>query len=132
MSILRGDASEVYKMAADLSQVGAKSVPAARAAMGAAGELVAKAWRNNVVRESPASDTAIPHYPDSIDSELVFDVSGISVDIGPNKDKRQGKLGHIIEFGSETSPPHMHGLRALSDNEAQVERVLDQGINPLF
>lgn len=131
MSILRSDASEVYRLSTSLAQVGPKSVPTARAAMLAAGEVVAKAWRNNVLRESDAG-SSIPHYPDSIDSELVFDVTGISVDVGPNKAKKQGSLGHLLEFGTETSPPHLHGLRALTDNEARVERVLDEGVNSLF
>lgn len=131
MTLIRGDASEVYKLAADLAQVGPKSVPVMRAGMQAAGEVVAKAWRNNVLRDSDGN-TAIPHYPESIDAELSFSVRSVDVEVGPNKDKRQGKLGHIIEFGSETSPPHLHGLRAVTDNEARIERALGQALDPLF
>lgn len=131
MSVFRGDASEVFALANSLAGVGAKSVPAARAGMALAGEAVAKSWRNAVLSASDG-DSTIPHYPDAIDSELVFDIRGVSVDIGPNKAKKQGSLGHLIEFGTETSPPHLHGLAAVTSNEALAERVLDQAIHPLF
>jgi hypothetical protein len=131
VSTVRGDASEFYDLANDLSQVDAKTVPLARAAMLAAGEVVAKAWRNNILSESAAS-TSIPHYPESIDAELTFSIRAITVEVGPNKAKKQGSLGHLIELGTETSPPHLHGLRAMTDNEANVERALDQGLNSLF
>lgn len=130
--MIHGDASEVYKLAADLSTVSPKSIPAARAAMLVAGEAVAKTWRNNVVSESGTTDTAIPHYPDSITAELTFSITGISVEVGPDKAKKQGPLGHLIERGSQTSPPHLHGLRALTANEGKVEKLLNHGLDPLF
>ncbi|MBA3781184.1 MAG: hypothetical protein H0X12_04930, partial [Nocardioides sp.] len=80
MSIFRGDASEVYKLATDLSAVGAKSIPALRGGMLAAGKAFETAWRNDAAR---LHDTHAQFYPDSIDSELVFDIRGVSVDVGP-------------------------------------------------
>lgn len=129
MSIFRGDASEIYKLAADLSAVGAKSIPALRGGMTAAGELVERAWRNNAIVTSGEHGK---HYPDSIDSELVFNLSGVSVDIGPNSAKKQGSMGRGFEFGSINQPPHLDGARALSDNEAAVERVIANTVDPLF
>lgn len=129
MSILRGDASEIYKLAADLSGVGAKSIPALRAGMAEAGKTVERAWRNNAIQTSGEHGK---HYPDSIDSELVFNLSGVSVDIGPNAAKKQGSMGAGFEFGSMNQPPHLDGARALSDNEAQVERVIANTLDPLF
>jgi hypothetical protein len=131
VSVFRGDASEVYKLATDLSQVGAKSVPVVRAAMLVAGEAVAKSWRNNVI-SGGGSESSIPHYPDAIEAELAFSIGSVTVDVGPSKSKKQGPLGHLIEFGTETSPPHLHGLRAVTANEGKVEQLLDRGLNPLF
>jgi hypothetical protein len=33
------------------------------------------------------------YYPDSIDSELVFDTGGVSVDVGPNSRQAPGRHG---------------------------------------
>lgn len=129
MSIFRGDASEIYKLAADLSGVGAKSVPALRGGMSQAGKVVERAWRNNAIQTSGEHGK---HYPDSIDSELVFNLTGVSVDVGPNAAKKQGSMGKGFEFGSVNQPPHLDGARALSDNEAAVERVIANTLDPLF
>lgn len=129
MSIFRGDASEIYKLAADLSGVGAKSIPALRGGMAEAGKVVERAWRNNAIQTSGEHGK---HYPDSIDSELVFNLTGVSVDVGPNAAKKQGRMGKGFEFGSRNQPPHLDGARALSDNEAQVERVIANTLDPLF
>ena len=129
MPVFRGDASEVYALANDLSQVGAKSVPAVRSGMTAAGKVVTNAWRNNAIRTSGEHGR---YYPDSIDSELVFDLGGVSVDIGPNEGKKQGKLGKPLEFGGRRSPAHLDGFKAVEANHATVERALDQALYPLF
>lgn len=129
MSLLSGDASEVYRLAADLSKVGPKTVPAAREVMAATGEAFAAEWRNN------ARETSGQHgkwYPDSIDSELVFDVGGVSVDVGPNKSKKQGAMGRGFEFGSKNQPPHLDGLRALDGMQVRAERMMDAAIGHLF
>lgn len=129
MSIFRGDASEIYRLAGDLSQVTAKMVPALRATMGAAGEAFANDWRDN------ARETSGIHgkwYPDSIDSELVFNATGVSVDVGPNAAKKQGSMGRGFEFGSENQPPHLDGLRALDGAQQRVERMVDATIGHLL
>ncbi len=129
MSFFRGDASEIYDLAADMSAVTAKMVPALREGMADAGEIVERAWRNNAIQTSGEHGK---HYPDSIDSELVFDLTGVSVDIGPNSAKKQGPMGAGFEFGSENQPPHLDGARAMEANESQVERRVAQAMDPLF
>lgn len=127
--MIRGDASEVYALAADLSQVGAKSVPAVRGVMGEAGDAFAREWAANA-RETSGEHGK--HYPDSIDAELVFDVSGVSVDVGPNSAKKQGSMGRGFEFGSVNQPPHLDGLRALDGLQVRAERMVDSAIGHLF
>lgn len=129
MSPIRGDASDIYRLAADLSSVAARSVPALGAGMAEAGRTVERAWRNNAVATSGVHGK---HYPDSIDSEVAFGPDGISVDIGPNASKPQGSMGAGFEFGSINQPPHLDGARALADNEAQVELRIAQALDPLF
>lgn len=129
MSLFRGDASDFYALAADLSGVGAKAVPALRGGMALAGKTVERAWRNNAVATSGEHGK---HYPDSIDSELVFDLGGVSVDVGPNASKPQGSMGKGFEFGSVNQPPHLDGAKALAANEAAVEKVVAQALESLF
>jgi hypothetical protein len=118
-----GDASEVYHLAADLSGVTAKMVPALRAGMQGAGEAFADQWRSNA--EATSGEHGV-HYPASISAELVFDVGGVSVDVGPESGKPQG--GMSFEFGSRNQPPHLDGLRAMTFVEPRVERIVDAAV----
>lgn len=127
--MIRGDASEVYTLANDLEQVGRRTVPAVRAGMSAVGELMAKAARNNAIQ---TSGVHAKHYPDSWDSELTFSIATVTVEFGPNVDKKQGILGRALEFGGRRSPAHLDGAKALSANEHRAEVVLDQYVHPLF
>ena len=129
MSIFRGDASEIYRLAGDLSGVGRKAVPALRGTMLAAGEAFAQEWSANA-RETSGSHGV--HYPDSIDSELVFNLSGVSVDVGPNAAKKQGSMGRGFEFGSENQPPHLDGLRALDGMQQRTEKMVDAAIGHII
>ncbi len=129
MSFFRGDASEVYRLANDMSAVGAKAVPALRSTMAAAGEAFAQQWSSNARATSGEHGK---HYPDSIDSELVFDLSGVSVDVGPNSGKPQGSMGRGFEFGSVNQPPHLDGLRALDSMGERAEKMVDATIGHLL
>jgi hypothetical protein len=129
VSVFRGDASEVYKLAADLSAVGAKTVPAVRGVMAEVGEAFAREWSANAVETSGEHGK---HYPASIDSELAFDLRGVSVDVGPNRDKPQGSMGRGFEFGSVNQPPHLDGLRALDGMQMRAERAMDTTVGFLF
>lgn len=129
MSIFRGDASEIYALAADLSAVPAKVVPALRGSMTEVGSAFAAEWRRNA---EETSGTHGKHYPKSIDSGLVFDLTGVSVDVGPNNAKRQGRMGKGFEFGSQNQPPHLDGLRALDGHQKRAERVIDSTIGFLL
>jgi hypothetical protein len=122
VSVFRGDASEVYTLAASLAGVGAKMVPALRGSMLEVGNSFAREWHDNAVETSGEHGK---HYPKSIDAELVFDLSGISVDVGPNTSKPQGKMGRGFEFGSKNQPPHLDGLRALDGHQKRAEKVIE-------
>ena len=127
--MIRGEASEVYRLAGDLSQIGFRTVPALREAMAGVGEAFAKEWADNA-RET--SGTHGKHYPDSIDSELTFSVRGVTVEAGPNISKKQGRMGQGFEFGSENQPPHLDGLRALDGMQKRAEAIIDATVGHLF
>lgn len=129
MSIIRGDASEIYELARDFTQISARAIPAARTAMQAGGKAFETAWRNDA---HALHDSHAKFYPDSIDSELTFSVSSINVDVGPNTAKKQGFLGKILEFGGERSPAYMTGLKALDRSEAAIEKAVTNSVDSLF
>ncbi|MFT3871066.1 MAG: hypothetical protein QM714_00235 [Nocardioides sp.] len=129
MGFFRGDASEVYALASDLAQIGAESVPAMRGVIDDAGQALAKEWQSNARATSGAHGV---HYPDSISAELVFGMTNIAVDVGPEAALPQGSMGRGFEYGSINSPPHLDGLRALDGMQGRVERMTDAAIGHLF
>lgn len=129
MSLFRGDASDFYALASDLTDVSAKAVPALRSAMAQGGQAFAQQWAANA---TATSGTHGKHYPKSIDSELVFNLGGVSVDVGPNAAKKQGGMGKGFEFGSENQPPHLDGAKALTAIEPVVEELVASVIAGTF
>ena len=127
--MIRGEASQVYRMAGDLNQIGFRTVPALRSAMAGVGEAFAKEWADNA-RETSGEHGK--HYPNSIDSELVFSVRSVDVEVGPNRSKKQGSMGRGFEFGSQNQPPHLDGLRALDGMQARAERIIDATMGHVF
>lgn len=71
---------------------------------------VKNAWRSN------AMATAGRHarrYPYTIGYDVTPMPGGATAEIGPDKGKKQGALGNLLEFGSSNNPPHNDGGRAL-------------------
>jgi hypothetical protein len=129
VSMFRGDASDIFRLSDELADIGAKTVPVMRAAMKEAGDVVAAQWRANATRTAGQHGK---HYPKSITADLMFDLRGVSVDIGPDSSKKQGGMGRGFEFGSINQPPHLDGIRALDAKEAAVERIVEAAVSPLF
>jgi hypothetical protein len=106
-----------------------RGLPALRGVMAEAGTALANDWRDN------ARETSGQHgkyYPDSISSELIFDLGGVSVDVGPDSSRKQGGMGKGFEFGSENQPPHLDGVRALDGIQARAEAMIDATVGHLF
>lgn len=57
-----------------------------------------------------------PRYPNSIDYDLYVTGRGAIADVGANKDKPQGALGNLIEYGSVNNAPRPH-IRPAADEE---------------
>lgn len=129
MTVFNGDASEVFALAAELTAVGPKSVPAMRGVMQEAGDALAKDWAANAAATSGEHGK---HYPGSIDAELRAGFGSISVEAGPNAGKPQGSMGRGFEFGSMNQPPHLDGIRALDGIQGRAERMVDAAMGHLF
>lgn len=106
-------ADEIRRLAADLSGVSAKMVKPMRAVFKEIGDETAKRWKANAVA---TSGDAARYYPASITVDLTFSTN-LTVEIGPDRNRKQGKLGPVLEFGSPTSPPHLDGLKAVTQME---------------
>jgi len=88
---------------------------------------VKKGWAHNA---EASSGKHAPAYPASINYDLSLGAAllgRIEAVIGPDKSKRQGALGNLLEFGSANNAPHNDGGRALRSEapafEAEVAKT---------
>lgn len=66
----------------------------------------------------------IPVLPYAIGYDVEANGVGASAEIGPDKDKKQGPLGNLIEFGSVNNSPIPGGLPALQAEGPRFEKAL--------
>jgi hypothetical protein len=73
-----------------------------------------------------------PHYPESITYDVRHTGRGdIDAEIGPDKDRRQGALGNIFEYGTSKNAPLAHLGPALDLETPRLVRAfaeLDDGL----
>lgn len=81
----------------------------------------------NIKRDASKRVTGLKHapaYPRSISYETRRTPLQFSAEIGPDKDRRQGALGNILEYGTVKNPPRPH-MRPAADAELpRFERAL--------
>jgi hypothetical protein len=66
-----------------------------------------------------------PAYPRSITYDLYQSLRGPSAIIGPDKSRRQGALGNLLEYGSIKNPPHPHMGPAGEAEEPRFAKALE-------
>ena len=125
--MIKGDASEILALAVGLQQAGVRAGAAIREPVLTAGEMIATVWRTGARMSSGKHGI---HYPDAISAELVFDLGGVAVDIGPESGKPQG--GMSFEHGSRNQPPHLDGLKALAAGEAPAGQMIGDAVEALI
>ena len=70
----------------------------------------------------------IPHLPNAISYDVYRRGDFVGSEIGPDKDKRQGPLGSLVEFGSINNAPIPGGVPALELEEPRfVDAMADLG-----
>lgn len=67
-----------------------------------------------------------PHYPRAIGYDTAISGTTVSAEIGPDKNKRQGALGNILEYGTSNNAPLAHLGPALDYEAPNLERYLGQ------
>lgn len=118
------DTSDVTRLAVELAGVGARAVPA----LGVVVERTAKGVRDDM-RRVARGHARFRSFPSSI----THDVRGLSAEIGPDKNKRQGALGNILYFGTaKTGPVLEHPSaalgRAVPGLEAALAAIVEQSL----
>jgi hypothetical protein len=119
--------SDLRTLAHDLAAAAVKVQAEALAITEHAAVNVKNGWRAN----AGSSALHAPSYPASISYDLVpgEGIKGNPVfEVGPDKTKRQGALGNLIEFGSVHNPPHNDGGRALADEGPKFEAAIDSAV----
>ncbi|MFI1197697.1 hypothetical protein ACH4T9_31175 [Micromonospora sp. NPDC020750] len=82
----------------------------------------------DTAREFASGLAHAPDYPKAI----TYDIddrgvgAGVSAEIGPNKDRRQGPLGNILEYGTIKNPPYAHLGPALDIWTPDLEKGLEK------
>lgn len=121
----------------DLTELQALSaaVEASEAMLAAEGAAIVKRGAQNVKVgwQANAQSGAGAHarlYPASISYDVTQAPGIIEAEIGPDKDRTQGPLGNILEFGTSTQAGHNDGGQALDDEEprfiAQAEALAER------
>lgn len=122
------DTSEIDRLAADLGEVPAKAGRFLRAAV----EVTSRHIKDDE-REDSKGLAHAPAYPYSVGYDIKilhgFGVSVIQSEIGPDKDRRQGALGNLLEYGSINNPPKAFGKKALQRNEADFQRGIERALD---
>jgi len=66
-----------------------------------------------------------PAYPSTITYDTSQGWRGPEAEIGPDKRRRQGALGNLIEFGSVHNPPRPHMIPAADAELPRFERHME-------
>lgn len=133
---IKFDTSELSKLAADIGKAPSRSGRTLRQAI----EVTATKVRNSAREKSSGLEHA-PAFPASITYDIGANHSllretlggggadSIVAEIGPDKDRPQGALGNLLEYGSINNPPRgiMHG--ALQENEADFEKGVTKAVD---
>lgn len=117
------DSSELNYLAADLGEVARGIIPNVTTAVTVTARHVKDAWRDKL----KGSETlpGLPHAVTyDVDKNTVFGVDVIRAEIGFAKDRNQGRLGNISEFGTPSAPSALRGYghAALEENQEDFER----------
>jgi hypothetical protein len=70
----------------------------------------------------------LPMYARSISYDTWFAGSSVTSEIGPDKDKPQGPLGNLLEYGTGDTPPIPHLGPALDAEEPRFLRAIEDAV----
>lgn len=89
---------------------------------------VVKKGANNIKEDAikrVSGHPHIPRYPATITYDLTYGLGVIEAQIGPDKDRKTGALGNIIEFGTVKNAPLPHLTPAFREEEPRFIAALE-------
>jgi hypothetical protein len=120
------DASDLYKLAADLGEAPNNAGPFLGKALGITSLKIKRAWAEKV---GPSLHPALPYAIDyTVKGSAGKGGSVMEAEIGFNKTRFVGALGNISEYGTLYHPPRGFGAAALHENEDDFEKGIDLAI----
>jgi len=113
------DTSQLRALAVDLGRIPAKVAPAAVAVVSKGALNVKTDWaqRWSGLAHAPMVDEAVTY------DILTGPLGVISAEVGPDKDRPQGALGNLLEFGSVHNAPAPGGLPAAEAEAPRFEQA---------
>lgn len=113
------DTSQLRQWATDLGEAAEDVVPEIR-------KVVEKGLLNikNGARRRISGHPSAPYYPASIDYDIRQSGTSVEGEVGPNKNRRQGALGNLLEFGSVNNAPIPHMAPATDAELPKLEKHL--------
>lgn len=139
------DNSDFSKLAADLGNAPRTAGPFLAQAIEVTARNVKDTWRDNAkgMPHAPAFPYSITYdvgvgYDQSVGQAVSSLLTGgistargttLRAEIGPDKNRAQGALGNLIEYGSVNNSPMGLGHGALQANEADFEKGVEKAID---
>lgn len=115
--------AEVVALAGSMTGVAGRLKPAMRAVTAKGALNIKNAARDAIL--SQVQRKYVKAYPNSITYDITQSSgSFVSAEIGPDKNKRQGALGNLLEFGSPHSPPLPHLVPAWEAEQEPYARFM--------
>lgn len=118
------DMTQVKALAADLGEVGARLRPVMRATISKGALNIKNAAKQAIIDQSRG--IFVKQYPYSITYDVTVTGNTVTAEIGPDKDKPQGALGNLLEYGTSKKPPYPHLNPALDAEEEPTVTWLGQ------
>lgn len=114
----------------DTAELAAVADILARAATAAPGDVRAVVQKGALniktdARRRASGHAHSPAYPFSITYDTEFTRTGASAEIGPDKNRRQGALGNILEYGTTKNAPIPHMRPAAEAEEPRFAKAIE-------
>lgn len=127
MDELQIDTSDLKHLAATLQVASRNTVAEARSVVAKGANNVQKDARERIGR-----GPYLPAYARSITYDLSWPIGAVKAVIGPDKDRPQGPLGNVLEYGSPGRAPRPHLGPALEAESPRFEKALEDVVGKVL